>query len=214
MMSWLALVGFLLAIIPVVVTPGASFTLVTGRSLVGDRAGAVATIVGTATGILTHALLAAAGLALLVMQSAQAYTVVRLVGAAYLIGLGVVMLVRPHRTPPAEPGPDDGGPRPPRPSPARAALVAYLANVLNVKAAAVYLTLAPQFVPAQEMSLPPMLALAGVHIVVMAVWLASWAAGVRLAEQRFDFRTWIARIHRLGGAVLIVLGLRTAVTPR
>ncbi|WP_298444841.1 LysE family translocator [Gordonia sp. (in: high G+C Gram-positive bacteria)] len=200
MMSWLALVGFLLAIIPVVVTPGASFTLVTGRSLVGDRAGAVATIVGTATGILTHALLAAAGLALLVMQSAQAYTVVRLVGAAYLIGLGVVMLVRPRRTPPAEPGPDDGGPRPPRPSPAR-----------NVKAAAVYLTLAPQFVPAHEMSLPPMLTLAGIHVLVMAVWLASWAEGLRLAGRRFDFRTWITRIHRLGGVVLIVLGLRTAV---
>lgn len=212
MMSWLALLGFLLAIIPVVVTPGASFTLVTSRSLVGDRAGAVATIAGTAAGILTHALLAAAGLALLVMQSAQAYTVVRLIGAAYLIGLGVVMLLRPHRTPPTEPEPDGTPPLPSRPGTARAALVAYLANVLNVKAAAVYLTLAPQFVPAQEMSMPPMLALAGVHVVVMAVWLASWAEGLRLAGRRFDFRTWITRIHRFGGAVLIVLGLRTAVT--
>ena len=72
MVSLAAVFGFLVAPLPLVLTPGASFTLVSARGLNGDHRGAAATIAGTGFGILTHAALAGAGLAMLVMQSYMA----------------------------------------------------------------------------------------------------------------------------------------------
>ena len=88
MPTWFSLVGFLLALTPLVMTPGASFKLVSAKGVSGDRRGAFQIVLGTGLGILTHAVLAGLGLAALVMQSAQAY------GTA-LIALGVRSAV-PH----------------------------------------------------------------------------------------------------------------------
>ena len=81
-MSWIALVGFFVAIVPLVLTPGASFTLATQRTLDGQRRATLWVVAGTATGTYIHALLAAAGLSALVMRSSEAFLVVKIVGGA------------------------------------------------------------------------------------------------------------------------------------
>lgn len=83
MLPLTTLLGFCLAVIPITVTPGASFSLVSARGLAGDHRGAWATILGTGLGVFTHGLLAGLGLAVVVMQSAQLYGTIRLVGACY-----------------------------------------------------------------------------------------------------------------------------------
>ena len=93
-----AILGFFLVVTPLVLTPGASFTLVSARGVAGDRRGAWATIGGTAGGIATHAVLAGVGLAAVVMRSAEVYLALRIVGAAYLVGLGLVLVWRSRRT--------------------------------------------------------------------------------------------------------------------
>lgn len=203
--TW-SLLGFLVAVTPLVVTPGASFTLVTARAMAGDRRGSRSVIVGTGLGICTHAALAGAGLAALVMRSAQLYAWLRLAGALYLVGLGLFLLRRGRRAAAA----------PPAPSPARRSTGAevagaYVANVLNVKAAAVYLTLAPQFLSASDVGVPAMLALGLVHVAVMAGWLGLWASGLQTLGRRIDRRRWAARADRIGGVVLVALGVRAAV---
>ena len=97
MLPLTALLGFCLAVIPITVTPGASFSLVSARGLAGDHLGAWATILGTGLGIFTHGLLAGLGLAVVVMQSAQLYAAIRLIGAGYLIGLGLMFLWNARR---------------------------------------------------------------------------------------------------------------------
>ncbi len=208
-MTWAALVGFVVAVTPLVLTPGASFTLATQRSLAGDRHAAGWVVAGTATGIWCHALLAAVGLSAVVLHSAQAFTAVRIAGAAYLIGLGVLTLARTrHHTP-----------RDPSPAAARrlpwtghhAYPQAVLANVLNPKAASVYLTLAPQFLSAHRIGVVPMLTLATAHIAVMAAWLTIWSLVV-VRGRTLTRSPRTTSVQRLGGAVLIGLGLRTAAT--
>src|ERR1044071_4572638 len=81
--------GFVLAVTPICLTPGASFTLVNQRVAVGRRRDGMLVAAGTATGLCVHAPLAAVGLSAGVMRSAEAFTVVKLVGAVYLIWLGV-----------------------------------------------------------------------------------------------------------------------------
>lgn len=205
-MAWHLLLGFALAVLPMVMTPGASFLLTTTRQLQGDRHGARLTILGTAAGIVTHAVLAGIGLSALVMRSAEAFQVVRLVGAAYLIGLGVLTLRRGIGS--RRPAPGDETGQPPG-SPLRAA---YLANVLNPKAATVYLALAPQFIAAQQVGVGPMVALALVHVALMAGWLELWGVGFASGLRRLDraaLRRWTDRV---GGAILVGLGVRTAVS--
>lgn len=110
MLSTAALLGFCLAVTPLVITPGASFTLVSARGMAGDRRGSWAVITGTAAGVVTHAVLAGVGLAAVVMRSAELYHLLRLVGAAYLIGLGVTLLWRSRGSTPLEPKGDTGAP--------------------------------------------------------------------------------------------------------
>ncbi len=209
MLSVAAVIGFGVAVIPLVMTPGASFTLVSSRGLVGDRRGAWAVIVGTAVGIITHGLLAGLGLAAVVMRSVEVYQVLRLVGAIYLVGLGALLLWRGRRSRVSAPSEHTRSLSKPV---AQEMGQAYLANVLNVKAATVYLTLAPQFVPMHLVGVPSMLMLAAVHMCVMAIWLGLWSTGLTKISARFRMADWKGRIDLVGGAILIFLGIRTAAT--
>ncbi|MBW3085290.1 hypothetical protein KEM60_01487 [Austwickia sp. TVS 96-490-7B] len=87
---------------------------------------------------------------------------------------------------------------------------AFFANLLNVKAASVYLTLAPQFLPAHEVGVSSMLSVAGVHVTVMSVWLGVWSTGLTLMTARLNIPRWRNVINRCGGMVLIAMGVRSA----
>ena len=212
MLTVAAGLGFALALLPIIVTPGASFTLVTGRALVGDRRGAAAVIAGTSLGIVTHAVLAGLGLAAIVMASAEVFAAVRLVGALVMIGLGAQLLWRARRvrTSPAE----QHGAVPPTLPVWSTLATAYGANVFNVKAAAVYLTLAPQFLSADQAVVPAMVGLALLHIVIQVTWLGLCVMGWGRIARRVDPVRWRRRIDALGGLVLVALGIRGAIASR
>ncbi len=208
-----AVVGFALAITPVVLTPGVSFTLATRRTLAGERNGALLVAAGTSTGIVIHAVLATAGLSAVVTRSAQAFTVVKLLGAAYLLWLGAAYLWRAR---PGGPGrrAGTGTHRNGRRHLQRAGRGAYtqalLGNVLNPKAAVVYLTLAPQFVADAAAMAPTMLTLAGVHAALNTAWLLSWSQVVGRGGRWLATTRARLALDRVSGSVLIALGVRAA----
>lgn len=207
-MLWAAVVGFLVAITPVALTPGASFTLATQRTLAGHRNATAWVVVGTATGIYVHALLAAVGLSAVVMRSAQAFTVVKVLGGIYLVSLGAWTLWQTgHR----QQSKASGAPQLPWTG-RHSYPQAVLANVLNPKAASVYLTLAPQFLTADQVGVLTMLLLATVHVAVMAVWLTVWTAVLRRARRAARSDRLTTTVNRVGGAILIALGIRTGRT--
>src|SRR5690349_11752906 len=86
------IVPFLAVAVVIVITPGVDMALITRNALAHGRTAALATAFGVSTGIALWALAAAAGLAAVVAASAEAFTVIKLVGAAYLIYLGVQAL--------------------------------------------------------------------------------------------------------------------------
>jgi threonine/homoserine/homoserine lactone efflux protein len=206
-MTWAAVAGFFLAVLPLVMTPGASFTLATQRGLDGDKGAAGWVIAGTGTGIYIHATLAGLGLSVLVMRSSELFAAVKLGGAAYLIGLGLLTIWRTRRGRPAQSAarqlPWAGQHAYPQ---------AVLANVLNPKAAGVYLTLAPQFLSAREVGVGPLLILATVHVIAMSAWLGVWSLMLARARRLTRSRDFRARVNRIGGIVLVGLGIRTAAT--
>ena len=200
------LLGFGLAVAPLVMTPGASFTLTTTYAA-ERRLGAVAgCIAGTGFGVLTHGLLAAVGLSALVMRSAEAYRVVQVAGATYLVILGLTMLCR--RSPATVPGREVRTRRVRVKSPLA---TGYLANVLNPKAAGVYLTLAPQFLPNGPVQVQDMIVLASVHVILMAAWLGVLGLALARVVARAGVRSLLQYLRRIGGAALVTLGVRAAV---
>lgn len=194
------LVAFALAVLPLSLTPGASSTLVMTRVLAGGTTEGVKVAIGTICGLYVHATAAAIGLAAVVMASATAFTVVKLAGALYLVALGVSLLRQ---------GESDARRRLPW-THHGSLLQAFLGNVLNPKAAGVYLTLLPQFIDPGQAVAPQIFALATVHAFVALTYLTILSHLVSAVGGVLTRATWRAWLQRASGIVLILLGLRTA----
>lgn len=209
-MRWLAMIGFGLAVLPICLTPGVSFTLVTQRVLDRGARSGVAVTAGTACGLVCHATLAGLGLSALVMRSSEAFTIVKIIGAAYLVVLGLRTLWRARPGAAAEPAAPRRLPWQGRGDLAQG----FLGNVLNPKAAAVYLTVAPQFLHAGAPLLPQMLELCVAHIVVAAGWLLIWTTVVHLSRRTVRSPRFRHVMDRVTGVVLVGLGLRAGFATR
>jgi threonine/homoserine/homoserine lactone efflux protein len=133
---------FLIAALILAFTPGPGLLYVLARTLAGGRADGFASLLGTSVGGLVHVLLAALGLSALLAASAQAFLVVKYVGAAYLVFLGVRALRQARRGAalPAAQAPTR------RASPRHAFYEGIVTEALNVKTALFFLAFIPQFI--------------------------------------------------------------------
>lgn len=154
----MSLVAFLIAALLLAVTPGPSITYVVARTVAGGRSEGLASCIGTGIGGLLHVLAAALGLSLLVAESALAFGLLKYLGAAYLVYLGVRLLLRRDAAF-VLPGVKAQGA-------ARALREGILVEALNVKTALFFLAFLPQFVT-PAMPLAPQLVLLGSVCVVL-----------------------------------------------
>jgi threonine/homoserine/homoserine lactone efflux protein len=184
------------------VTPGADTALVLGRAAaLGTRAG-LATVLGIVSGLLVWGVAAALGMAALLASLPRALPALELLGAAYLVVLGGLILHRglaPARRAAGEPAAS-------RSARARSLFAQGLAtNLLNPKIALFYSAALPQFLTAGRPVLLPCLAMAAVHGGLSLAWLGACAgAAGRGARAR---GSGAARgVERVAGTALIGLG--------
>lgn len=183
--------------------PGAATVLVIRRAALSGRRAAFATTVGNEIGVLVWAVSAGLGLAAVVAASATLFDVIKLLGAAVLIVLGLRALLR---------GSDVTAPSPAAPD--RSALRAgMLTSLANPKLAVFYVALFPQFVPRGDSILLASFAMGALLVVLDLVWYSALAALVARAAERFVAR-WLRRAERLCGTVLVGLGVRLALEQR
>jgi threonine/homoserine/homoserine lactone efflux protein len=191
------LLPFLAVSAIVVVTPGVDMALVTRNALLHGRAAARATALGVNLGIFIWTLAAALGLAAVIAASAVAFTAIKLLGALYLVYLGLRALL----------GRGEPATIRARGSAFRQGLAS---NLLNPKIAVFFTSLLPQFVDAQHAQ-PRDLLLLGLLFNSMGVaWLLVYA---ELAARGRDvlLRPRVKRaLDRLSGVALIALGVRLA----
>jgi threonine/homoserine/homoserine lactone efflux protein len=215
---------FLPGSILITVVPGPDMALIMRQVFVGGTALAQRTIYGNLSGLVVHATALAVGLSALLVASAEAYTVVKLAGAAYLVYLGLQSLHSAWRSRDASEAPSGsvgiqdatvGDARARNvPSMRTAYFQGVISTALNPKPALLFLTFLPQFVDTTRPVLPQIMFLAGVHIVIGLVWLTIYAHLVHRAHRtltRSDVKRWL---EGATGVVLVALGLRVAVEPR
>ena len=195
---------FVAASLLLIATPGQDMILVMSRSVAHGVAAGVATAAGVSVGLVGHTVLATLGLGALLRTSEWLFVALKLLGAAYLVWLGVQQL----RTRATALALSAGAPR----STARSFVDGALSNLSNPKIAIFYFAFLPQFVPAQAEH-PPLsvftlgLAFAALTFVVKG----PVALGAGLLSSWLRARPAVlAAMHRVSGAVLIALGIKLA----
>ncbi|MDP9008372.1 MAG: LysE family translocator [Pseudomonadota bacterium] len=189
------------------ITPGPDTLYIVGRSSTrGWRAGAVAAL-GIGAGTLVHICAAALGLSAILAASATAFTVVKFIGAAYLLYVGIT-LIRSASAVQSSPSSVV-----PRAATIRGIFIqGFLTNVLNPKVALFFLAFLPQFVGPGASSKPLAFLFLGVIFNINGtIWnlLVAWSTA-RLSGSlapNAAFKRWF---NRCVGGVFIFIGIRLA----
>jgi threonine/homoserine/homoserine lactone efflux protein len=199
---------FSLAALALAFVPGPAVTYIVTQSVdKGRRAGLVSAL-GVATGGLVHVAAATIGLSALIASSATAFTVVKLVGAAYLILLGI----RRIRAREDEETQADAPPAPLRKLYVQGGVV----NVLNPKTALFFLAFLPQFVDPARGSVALQIGALGCVFVLIALCSDTlYALTADALASRLRHNGAAARLRRwVSGGIFVALGVSAAVARR
>jgi threonine/homoserine/homoserine lactone efflux protein len=209
-----SLPAFVAAVLLIAATPGPAMALIFRRAALRGRAGAVPTVLGLEVGLYLWALFAGAGFAALVAASEVAYLVLRVVGAAVLLVLGVRAWRAAWRdrgvpgTPAGDPGPADR----------RRWWMSFgegvVVQLANPKAAVFMIAFYPQFVPADGPVFATTAALGLLQITLETGLYLALAAAVARAGTWFRRPRIRRRLEAVSGTVLVALGVRVAVSGR
>lgn len=199
------LVGFALVSLLLNLTPGPDILYAVSRAATQGRRGAIGAAIGNLLGSLLHTLFVVIGLSALLVASSTAFTLVKFIGAGYLVYLGVRAVLTRAAGP-------EGAPRPPAGT-WRIIRESFVIHTLNPKTAAFFLAFLPQFItPGTD---------ATAQLVILGLWFTIQAALVlalvglvsahvgarwRLSER---LAGWLKRTV---GVVFIGLGIRLALS--
>lgn len=200
---------FAIAALVLIMLPGPDQALVTRNALVGGRRGGLLTMVGGVLGLTIHAGAAAFGLSALLLTSATAFAVLKIVGAVYLLWLAAQMLwsARSSRHAPEDEQVDEAVSVPGR----RWTYLrqGFLSNALNPKVALFFVTFLPQFLSADSGSpRAEALLLSAIFGLLYLAWFGLYVVAVeRLGRwlRRPRVQAWIERVT---GLILATVAVR------
>jgi len=199
---------FSLAAIALAIVPGPAVAYIVTQSVDQGRRAGIVSALGIATGSLVHVAAATVGLSALIASSATAFTVVKLVGAAYLIAVGIRRILARDQS--------QTEVAPPATTPLRRLYAqGVVVNVLNPKTALFFVAFLPQFVD-RDRSVVPQIAILG--LLFAAIALLSDLGYAVLADAlagRVRRSGRAARVRRFAtGGIFVALGITAAAAHR
>ena len=202
------LIAFALVTLGLFLIPGPAVLLVLARGMSGGRSVGLATGLGIASGDFLHTVMATLGLSAVLMTSALAFNLVKFVGAAYLIYLGLrAFFEKPSsiELPSAS-----------RIAPAKAFRQAVLAELLNPKTALFFLAFLPQFVhPERGATIGQFAELGGVFVIMSALYTALIATGAGAVGRWLERHKGIGRWQgKFVGSIYLSLGIKLSLEQR
>jgi RhtB (resistance to homoserine/threonine) family protein len=186
-------------------TPGPDTVYILGRSIAQGREAGMASALGITLGSIFHTCAAALGLSAILATSAVAFSTIKLLGGAYLVFLGIKMILdrRKQLSLPSN-------------FRRRTTMAAFrqgiLTNILNPKVALFFLAFLPQFIdPASNMKIAAFIILGLSFVTTGTIWclILAWFASV-LSERLRRSETISQWLNRTAGALFVFLGIRLA----
>lgn len=197
--------AFLIAITILTLTPGLDTALVIRNTSRAGFADGCTTSLGICTGLFVHATFSAIGISAILAQSAELFHFVKMIGAAYLIWLGLSSLralmasgqglnvaVATHSALNLK----------------RSLREGFLSNVLNPKTAVFYLAFLPQFINPEHSPLLQSLLMAAIHFVIAMIWQCGLAAALSSAKNLLKNASFMRWMEGTTGVVLVTLGIK------
>jgi RhtB (resistance to homoserine/threonine) family protein len=195
----------------VIVVPGPDTALVTKNAVLHGRRAALGTALGVNAGLAVWTVACALGVASIIEASDVAFTALKLVGAAYLIWLGVQALRAARRG--GSHATHERGAQPT--CTARGAFrQGLLSDLANPKIAAFFTSVLPQFAGSGHSVLVPFLVLGGLFVLMTVLWLQAYAFVAVKASELLRRPRVTAALDRLSGVILIGFGVRIALERR
>lgn len=201
------IVLFVTASVALLVIPGPTIALVIARSLAEGRRNALPLVLGVGLGDLVAATTALAGAGALLAASATAFTVVKLIGALYLVWLGI-KLFRAEPVPPQADASAVGG------TGWAAFRDGFLVTVFNPKGILFFIAFVPQFIRPEASYLGQAAFFVLVFTVLGIVNGAAYALGADAMRRVIRSTSVLRWMNRAGGALIAVAGIAAAFTRR
>lgn len=200
------LVAFTMAATLLTITPGLDTALVLRTAASEGPRRAMTAGLGIALGCFGWGLIAAVGLGALLAASQLAYNVLRWAGAAYLLYLGIGLLLSPRR--------EFAVLRPVQSSTSGGQWFArgFLTNILNPKVGVFYVSFLPQFIPAHANVAATTVVLTAIHALLGVAWFAALILATRPIARLLRNGPVVTWLDRITGGVFVAFGLRLAVS--
>jgi threonine/homoserine/homoserine lactone efflux protein len=203
-----ALVAYVLAAALLTLTPGLDTALILRTAAVEGPKRAGLAAVGIITGCLVWGAAVALGLGALLAASSFAFTALKWAGAAYLLWLGLNLILKPRDRFELSKG-----------APAAGGAFAWmrrglLTNLLNPKVGVFYISFLPQFLPAGIAPAPFIFLLAAIHAALGLAWSACLIGATRPIAGALKRASVVRWLDRLTGGVFLGFGVRLALERR
>jgi threonine/homoserine/homoserine lactone efflux protein len=208
-----ALIAFSVAALLLTITPGLDTALTLRTATVEGSKRAALAVAGIAIGCLTWGAVVALGLGALLKASLMAFTILKWAGAAYLVWLGLGMILKPRdRFEIETDGPASG--RGGRGGDFTWMRRGLLTNLLNPKVGIFYISFLPQFLPTGVAAAPFIFLLAVIHALIGSLWLGCLIAATRPIAGLLRKAAVVRWLDRVTGGVFLGFGVRLALERR
>jgi RhtB (resistance to homoserine/threonine) family protein len=197
--------AFLIAITILTLTPGLDTALVIRNTSRAGFADGCTTSLGICFGLFVHATFSAIGISAILAQSADLFQIVKMVGAAYLIWLGISSLRSLMKT---GQGIEVASLAHTQFRLTRSLREGFLSNVLNPKTAVFYLAFLPQFINPDYSPLAQSLLMALIHFAIAMVWQCGLAGALSSAKNLLKNASFMRWMEGTTGVVLVALGIK------
>jgi len=191
---------FIVAGILLNLTPGNDTMYILSRSMSQGRMAGIMSVLGIQTGVLIHTLLAAFGLSVVLAKSAFLFNAIKWIGVAYLVYLGIKMIMAK-----ASDSPD--APQKPL-KPEKVYLQGILTSIMNPKVALFFIAFLPQFIGSGDYGPLPFIVLGLTFTVTGGIWCTIIAIFASLATHKLrNNPKFGAILNKAAGIVFIAMGL-------
>lgn len=202
--------AFLIAGIILNLTPGVDTMYILGRSISQGKKAGVLSALGIASGALVHCVFAALGLSIILAKSALAFEIVKYAGAAYLIFLGIKMLISKSD------GKFELKNENEQTNHRKIYISGVFTNILNPKVALFFLAFLPQFIdPNYTQSSLPFLILGLTFVFTGTIWCLTLALFASKLSNKirgnYKIKKWLDKIT---GGIFIALGIKLALSEK